>query len=138
MKIGLSATAALWLVAGAANAATVEVHIHDVASAKGHVLVQLCTEQEFLKTCALRKSVPATRGTVTARFENVAPARYAGMTFHDENDNGRMDRSSLGVPTEGAAFSRDAVGQGGPPKFADVAVAIPAAGAAIDINLTYY
>jgi uncharacterized protein (DUF2141 family) len=130
--------AALTLLATTAQAATVEVHIRDIASSKGHVLVQLCTQAEFMKSCAARKAVPAARNGVTVKFENVAPGLYAGMAVHDENDNKQMDRSPLGIPTEGAGFSGKAAARAGPPTFADVAVTVPAKGTTVDIGLIYY
>lgn len=48
---------------------------------------------------------------------NVAVAAY-----QDLNNDGVLDRSSFGIPTEPYGFSRDAQGQMGPPSFQDAVV----------------
>ncbi len=132
------AAAAMALTVGAAQAATLKVQVHDVASGKGMLLAALCDEANFLKACQRTASAPATRGVVTLSFADVPAGRWAVMVFHDENGDRQMNRSKLGVPTEGAGFSRDAVGHQGAPTFADAAVTVGAADQVIDINLSYY
>ncbi|MFX6023619.1 DUF2141 domain-containing protein, partial [Acinetobacter baumannii] len=51
-------------------------------------------------------TLAAHRGTIKAVFPNLKPGRYAIVTTHDENGNGRMD-FILGLPAEGYAFSND-------------------------------
>ncbi|CAN5340401.1 hypothetical protein BH11PSE2_BH11PSE2_06620 [soil metagenome] len=131
-------TVALVVAASAAQAGTVKVVVHDVASGKGDVMVALCDEATFLKQCTRLGTKPAARGTVEVDIKDVPAGRYAVMSFHDENGDKQMNRSKLGVPTEGAGFSRDAMGNQGPPKFADAAVAVGKGDTVVDINLTYY
>lgn len=45
----------------------------------------------------------ATNATVT--FQNLPAGEYAVSAFHDENQNGRLDRGLMGRPEEGIAFS---------------------------------
>ncbi len=40
-------------------------------------------------------------------FCNLAPGRYAVIVFQDENDNGRLDKSLLGVSSEPYGFSNN-------------------------------
>lgn len=134
---------AVWLAAAAAcsasaaHAATVTVQVGEVASAKGRVLVALCDEATFLKRCAHVATVPAKRGAVDVSFPNVPPGRYAVMTYHDENGDKQLNRSLIGVPTEGVGFSRQAKGIMGPPKFADAAVMVTQANATFMVDLLY-
>jgi uncharacterized protein (DUF2141 family) len=130
--------AALSLMASAAQAATLTVRVHDVASSKGAVLAALCDEANFLKNCQRMTFAPAARGDMTLVFSEVPPGKWAVMMFHDENGDQEMNRSKLGVPTEGGAFSRDAVGHQGPPAFADAAIIVGAKDQAIDVTMTYY
>ncbi|AKV02067.1 hypothetical protein AKJ09_08730 [Labilithrix luteola] len=59
---------------------------------------------------------------VTCRFRNVPKGNYAAAALHDEDDNKKMTKNVLGLPTEGYAASRNAhVGVLGPPKW-DAAV----------------
>ena len=118
-------------------ASAVEVTVQGVASGRGQIFVSLCTRAEFLGTCAIRQAVRARRGNVTVRFRNIAPGNYAVMTYHDENGNGRVDRTMFGIPAEGYGFSRDAVADRGPPSFDAAMEAIPRAGRRLALNLRY-
>lgn len=44
--------------------------------------------------------------TQTVTFE-VPPGNYAVALFHDENNNGRMDKRALGIPKEPYGFSNN-------------------------------
>ena len=52
-------------------------------------------------------------------FKNLKKGEYAIAVFHDENSNGKMDRSFLGFPSEDYVFSNYATGSFGPPSFED-------------------
>ncbi len=52
-------------------------------------------------------------------FRRVPNGTYALSAFHDENDNGELDRNFLGMPAEAYCTSRGARGTLGPPRFAD-------------------
>ncbi|MCM2287229.1 MAG: DUF2141 domain-containing protein [Desulfobacula sp.] len=42
---------------------------------------------------------------------------YAVKVFHDENNNGELDKRILGIPAEAYGFSNDARGTVGPPEY---------------------
>lgn len=44
---------------------------------------------------------------VRADFSDVGPGTYAISCMHDENANGRLDKSFLGIPTEGYGVSNN-------------------------------
>lgn len=50
-------------------------------------------------------------------FGGLAPGKYALVTFHDENSNGRFDRNWFGLPKEGYAFSNNVRPVFAPPSF---------------------
>ena len=50
---------------------------------------------------------------------------YAFAVFHDENQNNEIDKNWMGVPTEGFAFSNNAMGSFGPPSFNQAKVSVP-------------
>ncbi len=52
-------------------------------------------------------------------IRNLAPGKYAVQYYHDENLNGSLDKSRLGIPTEGYGFSNNAYGMFGPKPFRD-------------------
>ncbi|MEJ0023360.1 MAG: DUF2141 domain-containing protein [Alphaproteobacteria bacterium] len=141
MKLGFLCAAMFAFAAGllsTAQAATIKVEVRDVASARGNVLVALCDEATFLKRCAHSAMAQARRGEVAVTFVNIPPGRYAVMAYHDENGDRRLNRSMIGIPTEGAGFSRNAVGTAGPPKFSDAAVNVAQADATLSVDLVYY
>jgi uncharacterized protein (DUF2141 family) len=147
MKLGLLSAAMIVFTAcplpaalslPAAMAATITVEVHDIANAKGKVLVALCDEANFLRRCAHSASANAARGGVAVKFTNIAPGRYAVMAYHDENSDKRLNRSLIGIPMEGSGFSRQAKGRAGPPKFADAAVNVAQADATLAVDLIYY
>ncbi len=93
-----------------------------VRNDRGHVLVALCSKAEFLRPhCAWRGRTQAQNGTVTVTIDEVPPGLYAAQAFHDENDDGLLNRNILGLPKEAMGFSRDAPMRLGPPRFADAA-----------------
>lgn len=87
---------------------SLSVPVSTVRSGNGRLYVALYDQNNWLKPgrfVALRL-VPAQRGTVVARFNSVRPGRYSVAVFHDENNNGTVDRNFLGLPSEGFGFSR--------------------------------
>jgi len=64
-----------------------------------------------------RYEIPITNGRAELTIEGLEPGPLAIAAFHDENDNGRIDRGFLGIPKEGLGVSRDAKGTFGPPSF---------------------
>lgn len=66
-------------------------------------------------TVALRVAIRGQRALCTF---DVPPGEYAVAVYHDENDNGRLDRGVFGIPVEGTGASNDARGSFGPPSFA--------------------
>lgn len=63
------------------------------------------------------QTVAASSGKASCVFRNVPPGDYAVAVFHDENDNGQLDKNLFGMPREGTGFSRNAKGRLGPPSF---------------------
>ena len=52
----------------------------------------------------------AKTGSQSIGFKQLPPGDYAIIVFHDENDNGLLDKGTFGVPVEGYGFSNDAKG----------------------------
>jgi uncharacterized protein (DUF2141 family) len=134
---------ALFLLASlpaAASAGELTVTISDIRNDSGYVLAAVYdNEAGFLKPPLARVSVKfkAAAGTASFALPDLPPGKYAIVAFHDENDNGKLDRNSLGAPTEGFGFSNDARGTGGPPSFAAAAITFDGASKALKIPLDY-
>ena len=122
-----------------AQQAVLEVTVTGVRSAAGHVLVAVCDRATFLQeTCRYKGRVQAAVGSVVVRITGIPPGQYAAQAYADANDNGRIDRNFLGIPTEGIGFSNDAPMRFGPPSFADAAFTLGAEGGRISFGLKYY
>jgi len=126
-------------LAGGADAATVTVSVSGVHNDHGHVLVALCTRADFLRPhCSWKARVAAQKGTVIAKIPGVPPGVYAAQAFHDENDNGRLERTLLGLPREAMGFSNDAPMRLGPPRFDAAAFNVSGDAVAIGFSLRYF
>jgi uncharacterized protein (DUF2141 family) len=126
----------LALAAPFANAADLVIHVDNVKSTTGQVMVALYDNADnFLKYPVRAEKAKADKAGTTLVFHDVAPGDYGFAVYHDTNDNGRMDRNLLGIPTEPIAFSNNAQGRMGPPDFAAVKLAVPAAGLTTAVTL---
>jgi uncharacterized protein (DUF2141 family)/uncharacterized membrane protein len=130
---GRTARLALLLLPAAVSAANLDVDVRGAAPAKGAVHVSLYDSKEkFLKSPARTMVVQPGEH---ARFDGLAPGRYALSLYQDENGNGSLDRKMLGIPAEPYGFGNDAKGSFGPPTFDAASVDLPVAGAQLVVNL---
>lgn len=74
-------------------------------------------EDDFLKKEIMGaiENLDNNRSMIT--FKNVPKGVYAISVFHDENDNGKLDTNSIGIPKEPFGCSNNAKGFMGPPKW---------------------
>ncbi len=59
-----------------------------------------------------------------AVFSDLPAGDYVIAVFHDENENGKLDKNLVGLPKEAYGFSNDARGIFGPPSFSDAKVVL--------------
>lgn len=114
----------LLATAAVASAADLTITVKDVRSADGSVLIAVYdSDANFMKPpqAKVRRKTNANKGEVKFVIHDLPAGKYAVSSYHDENNNGKLDTNSLGVPTEGFGFSNDAQGVAGPPKFAQAA-----------------
>jgi uncharacterized protein (DUF2141 family) len=124
---------------GEAAGAPIHVTVSEVWRAGGHVRVDVCTRETFLRGgCPYSASAPAEVGETTVTVPNVPPGLYAIQVYHDVNDNQRVDQGFMGIPKEGVGFSRDAsVGRHGP-SFDAAAVAHQAEPQSLRVRLRHF
>ena len=144
--VRLAVAAALLLTVLAAPAmgqdggSAIVFHVDGVRDDAGHVRVDVCTQESFLKKgCPYFGSAPAVKGITTVRVEGVPPGEYAAQVYHDRNDDHRVDRSRpLGIPLEEVGFTNDAaVGLRGP-KWAKAKVMHDSAEQELSVTLRKY
>ncbi|NHZ95180.1 DUF2141 domain-containing protein [Massilia sp. CCM 8734] len=124
------------LTASLAGAATLTIRIDDVRSGDGTLQVALYDSAgTFLKKSVGATGEKAVKGSTTVIVKDLPEGDYAYAIFHDANGNGKMDANLMGIPTEDYAFSNDALGKMGPPKFVDARFTLPAAGLNTTVSL---
>ena len=62
-------------------------------------------------------SLTPAQSTMSFTLDSIPAGTYAFGVFHDENDNQQIDQNWLGIPTEGFAFSNNAMGSFGLPSY---------------------
>jgi uncharacterized protein (DUF2141 family) len=103
------------------EAGSLHLTLEGLRSAKGTVRLCLWSAGAGYPDCrhaqgVRRMAVPAS-ATVELDVEGLVPGQYAVSAIHDENDNQKLDKSFVGLPTEGVAFSNNARISFGPPKY---------------------
>ena len=130
-------TAALAPPAGA----ELQVSIAGMRNAKGAIM--LCLTRRMQQSFLACDQDPARITRIIAAGEanqvelgDMLPGEYSLLVIHDENRNGKLDKS-FGIPREGFGFSRNpAIGMG-PPHYADVRFAVPPGHSVQAIKLKY-
>lgn len=118
---------------------TVEVQGLDTTRLQGaSLMVAVFTEPTGWLRQPLRGQRFSLEGAVDGKLSLVLkdlPEGPLALTlFQDTNGNGRLDMNPMGMPVEPFGFSNDAVGQFGPPSFAQAAVT-PVAGQPVRVRL---
>jgi uncharacterized protein (DUF2141 family) len=107
-----------------ASAASVEVHVSSVVGGRGKVNVAVCDKERFLKDCLYTGSAPAQANDTVVTIPNVPKGTWAVLAYQDENQNDKLDRNLIGIPSENYGFSRDARGKFGPPDYEEAAIEV--------------
>lgn len=104
---------------------TLTVEIHGLESDEGSVAVALFDSAASFdqRTDAVAsQAVLPKDGLAIWSVADISAGVYAVAVYHDLNDNGELDRTTLGPPSEPYGFSNDARGTFGPPKFNSAAI----------------
>jgi uncharacterized protein (DUF2141 family) len=117
--LSLGTVLALVLFCFGAEASELRVAIDGIASSSGTLMVGLYDSEEHFRSAIKNAAnlgllndrsrlvgiaMRAVAGAQSVVFTNLKPGAYAVIVFHDENDNGKLDENSWGVPTEGYGF----------------------------------
>ncbi len=80
--------------------------------------------------------VPISGTQATLSF-HVPPGKYAVVVLHDENENHKLDRDFLGVPTEGFGFANNPSVLFKSPPFQAAAINIACPATDINVKMIY-
>lgn len=127
MRIGiaivLAAVLALPAVAGAEGKGKISVTIAGFKSDSGWMRISLFAGKKGFpgkhELAHRSGSRPIRNRSASFQFDAVPHGTYAIAVLHDENGNGKMDTSFIGIPKEGGGTSRDARARFGPPSYED-------------------
>ncbi len=105
------AVALLMLSSVAAQAATLTIHVENIARKGGTLRLSLYDQATWSqsKDHPLQSAnVPAVVPETTVTLTDIKPGVYGIKLFQDANNNGKFDQNFLGLPEERYGFSRDA------------------------------
>ena len=123
---------------------SIEVEVLEVKSSVGNIQVGLYLDKKTFRNPKKRYKgaiVAAKPGTMRVTLEGVPSGTYAIGVWHDANKNGIVDKSLVGIPSEGYGFSNDAQGFTGPPDFEDATFVVDATKQKtlkLKVRLSYY
>lgn len=120
-----------------AQAADLELDLQGLSGGTGQVLVAVFGAEGWLRQpiAVTRQDAAAQRGGALRLMLKEVPEGVVGVSvIHDLNGNGRLDMNAMGMPQEPTAFSNNAVGQFGPPRFEQASFELTSAGARITLN----
>ncbi|WP_420400138.1 DUF2141 domain-containing protein [Flagellimonas sp.] len=107
-------------IGSAQSTATLKVQIQDIESDEGMLRVGLYdSAQNWLEKTFKSKSSTIVNGKCEVVFEDVPYGEYAISVYHDENNNGKMDKYLGFYPKENYACSNQAPAKYGPPEWKD-------------------
>ena len=87
---------------------------------------------------ARTRTVPIALPTTVVTFDDLEPGTWALAVLHDENTNGRLDTTLLGVPKEGIGASREATRRLGEPRFEDARFEMGASDLHLRVAVKYW
>lgn len=141
MRFAVPAVLFLLASLGGARAAELTITIDDVRNDHGHILLTVyrSAEEWLVKSPPERdRDLPARGGSVAVTLD-LPPGTYAAAAYHDENANGKFDRSFIGIPLEGYAFSNGAQSfLFTAPRFNAAKFTLPPEGASIHMRMVYW
>lgn len=114
-----------------AGAAEIHVDISGVKNNKGNIRCALFKSEKGFpgetKETLQNKVIPAsTTSPVKCDFGGLAAGTYAISVLHDENDDGKLSKNFLGIPTESYGASNNRLPAMSAPTFEDSKVTVDA------------
>ncbi len=98
------------------------VNVSGIESIKGSLYIALFKDPKTFPVFGKQwsgQSIPVKEKSMSYIFKNIPHDSYAIAVFHDENNNGILDKNTLGIPLEPYGFSRNARARFSAPPFKD-------------------
>jgi uncharacterized protein (DUF2141 family) len=104
------------------------ITIHKIENLEGAIFLHLSSDTSMFDRNAGKDGIVVTRAVedsvMVVELKNISDGMYAFALFHDLNGNGKLDSRKFGIPAEPYAFSKNAKGKFGPPKFTEASFMI--------------
>ena len=126
--------------ASTASATDLAVHIENLRNSEGDIRVALHQRVDGVDFPDDAGAVAGTfsravAGSMRFVFTDLPPGEYALAAFHDQDADGQLGTTVLGIPTEPYGFSNNARGFMGPASFTSAAITVSADDAALSITI---
>ncbi len=123
--------------AQASGKSSLTVKVTGIRNTEGNIRVTLRSgPNDVVKSSAVEID-PKTM-TATAVFDDISQGTYGVAVIHDENKNGTLDFSEMGMPLEGYGHSNNPEKRMGPPNFDETKFTLDKREATIEIKLIYW
>lgn len=126
---------------GPASGTWLNVSVSGVRNANGVIAVTLYADDSskfLIKHGSMYVGrTDASTGITRACIFVPKPGIYALALYHDENRDGKFDRTSVGLPAEGYGFSNNPATLAGLPTFKSVRLNVPKAGLTTRVTMKY-
>lgn len=129
------------LVSSANTYATdLTVNIKGARTDKGVVIVTLHNKKDGFpgKNAISEKKMKIKKGKAKVVFKDVKPGEYAVALVHDEDGDGKMKTSLIGIPKEGFGTSKNVKPKFGPPKYSAAKFDLTEEAKALSITVLYF
>ena len=131
------------LAAQAQSVSTLTIRVAGPRNAKGQIGVALFRDAAGFPSDSSKafrtQQAKIDPQTLTAEvvFEAIPRGVYAVSVFHDENLNGKLDKTSVGIPKEGYGAANNPRKRVGPPPFDEAKFTLGQPQQVVEIKLIY-
>jgi uncharacterized protein (DUF2141 family) len=118
---------------------TLLILVKGFKSTEGQLMVALYNKaDEFLVKDPYKGSITEiSANEELIKFDNLPYGDYAVAAIHDINNDGKLDKNVLGIPTEGYGFSNNVIDKYGPPTWMQASFVFAGRDEARVIDLEY-
>jgi uncharacterized protein (DUF2141 family) len=119
----------LLLIGSEVQSNKVMIYVTGMQSGQGSINVAIYREKDAFPEKGKQfsgKIVTTDQDITHVEFADLEPGKYAVAVFHDENNNGKLDKNRFGIPTESYGFSNNARGIFSAPSFEDASFQLSA------------
>jgi len=110
----------IWMSSIALFCGSIDIEVFGIENQKGSIFIGLFNSKEnFPKKDAVYKGMilEINSKVIKYQFADIPNGAYAVSIFQDKNNNGKLDKNFIGIPSEKYGFSNNARGSFSSPSF---------------------